>query len=201
MASATDDPRAKRLMSAGPWQAQMHAQGALLVWKATDGAPIAQQRFGTPRETSDGMLFLPPKELPPFESMLADRFRNDDDCLSVRVVREEQVTVVRILPAYMSPRQILENNSSGDFSTRYGKAVRKALDKLTVVPQPAFIAYRDDLFEAVRLAIMHTHPRATRELIAEYGIMDEDSVWDMWRGTLHVPKEVSAPVVGASASP
>lgn len=193
VATVLDDPAVARLLSAGPWQAQPHPLGAMLVWKAEDGIPVPSHGFGPQRDTVDGLVYLPPKKLPLIGTLLGASMRQRDDLHTLRIVREETVTEVRILPAYLSPRKILDSNDVGGFSSRYGKAVRQLLDKLNTTPPPKFSEYSTDMIEACRLAIMFTHPRMTRELVTEYELLDEDTIWDIWRATLIVPKEPSAP--------
>ncbi len=191
--TATENPKAKRLLSAGPWMAQPHPQGALLSWKTEDGMPHSASEYGPSRETLDGMIYMPPKELPSFETFFNPSMHGRDDILPVRVVREESVTVVRIIPAYASPKMIMEDNSRGNYATKYGKAVRILLDRVNANPKMKYGEYAKDLFEACRLAIMHTHSRMTRELIADYGIIDDDTAMDFWEGMIHVPKELLQP--------
>jgi hypothetical protein len=198
--NATEDPRAERLMSAGPWMAQPHPRGAVLVWRSDDGTPSRLTEFGDARKTSDGLLFLPPKTLPALDTLVAKNMQNRDDALVIRVVREEAVIMLRIIPAYCSPRKVMDDNTLGEPSTRYGKAVRKLLDRLVDNPSLAFGEYAADLYEVCRLAIMHTHPRMTRELITEYGVLDEDTAFQIWEGTVHVPKDVLDRVNALSAS-
>ena len=199
-ATATEDPRAARLMSAGPWMAQPHPAGAMLTWRSADGVPAGAGAFGPPRKTLDGMSYLPPRALPEFATLANQNLRHREDATDLRLVREEQVIVVRIIPAYASPRKILEDNSSGDFSTRYGVAARKLLDRLDADRSLQYSAYCNELFEVCRLAVMHSHPRVTRELMTDYGILDDDSVFDIWRAIISVPKDESAPGSASSAS-
>lgn len=195
--TATEDPRVARLLPAGPWQAQMHLEGAVIVPKPADGAPIrVEGAFGTPRQTKEGLIYLPPKTLPPIQSLRSHSSLNRDDLTEVRIVREEQVQIVGILPAYLSPRRVLDDNTRGDFSTKYGKAVRALLDRIAANPKMQYGEYAQDLFEACRFAIMYTHPRMTRELITEYDVLDDDTAFTMWEAMIHVPKESPGSVVG-----
>lgn len=200
--TATEDPRAARLMSAGPWMAQPHPLGAMLVWKTDGGVAVRRESFGEQRKTHDGMIYLPPKSLPPIETLLSPAMRRQGVMATdVMIVREEEVLKVRIVPAYASPRKILDDNSVGEFSTRYGRAVRALLDKVNSERDLPFESYSAELFDVCRLAIMHTHPRMTRELITDYGLLDEDTVYQIWEGTIHVPKDSSAHGSASSASP
>jgi hypothetical protein len=196
--TATEDPRACRLMSSGPWMAQPHPQGAMLVWK-TEGVSRVDS-FGEPRKTADGMVYLPPRTLPALGTLLAPAMRQREVATDIAIVREEELLKVRIVPAYASPRKILDDNTVGGFSTRYGRAVRSLLDTVTKSPDASFDTYSAELFEVCRLAIMHTYPRMTRELITDYCILDEDTVYQIWEGTIHVPKDLSAPGSASSAT-
>lgn len=199
--TAKDDPRAARLMSAGPWMAQSHPAGAILTWQTPNNVPINLRDLSAGRKTIDGsMTYHGPKVLPALETLMAPNMRRRDDATDVVIVREEQLTKVRIVPAYASPRRILDDNTVGDFSTRYGKATRVLFDRVNEDRGLPYSAYRDELFEVCRLAIMHVYPRMTRELITDFDILDEDTVFQMWEGMIYVPKELSARVSASSDS-
>lgn len=198
--TAKEDPRAARLLSAGPWMAQVHPTGALLTWQTPSNLPIDLRDLADGRRTAEGMIYHGPKALPPLDSLMAPHMLKRTDHTDVMIVREEQLTRVRVVPAYASPRKILDDNTVGDFSTRYGRATRMLFDKVNENREMAFADYRDDLFEACRLAIMHVYPKLTRELITDYCILDEDTIFQMWEGMIHVPKELSARVSASSDS-
>lgn len=196
--TAMEDPRAARLLSAGPWMAQPHPLGALLTWKNT--TPLSSRDLGESRKTIDGLTYYSPKVLPSLDSLMAPNMRRRDDATDVTIIREEQIMKVRVVPAYASPRKILDDNTVGDFSTRYGKATRALFDKVNEDRNLPFAAYRDELFEVCRLAIMHVYPRMTRELITDFNLLDEDTIFQMWEGMIYVPKELSARVSASSDS-
>lgn len=196
-----EDPRAARLMPAGPWMAQSHPLGAMLVWQTPNNLPVNLRDLNDGRITVDGLMYYGPKTLPPLESLMAPSMVRRNDATDVVIVREEQLIKVRVIPAYASPRKILDDNTVGDFSTRYGRATRELFDKVNEDRSLPFAAYRDELFEVCRLAIMHVYPRLTRELITDYNLLDEDTIFQMWEGMIHVPKELSALVSASSASP
>lgn len=197
--SVLEDARVTRLLSAGPWMAQMHPQGSMIVPKTENGMLVHPSELGEPRTLPDGLIYLPPKKLPPLDSLMLASMRNRDEATDIRLLREEEGLVVRIVPAYASPRKILEDNRTGGFSTRYGRLAREVLEIASA--QKPYAEYREKFWEVCRLAIMHVYPRVTRELITEYGLLDEDSVFDIWGGIVHVPKELKPAEGASSASP
>lgn len=53
-------PVAKRLAIAGPWQLGKHAEGgSFATWR---GASASVADYGTPRQTTDGLWYFPPKD-------------------------------------------------------------------------------------------------------------------------------------------
>lgn len=187
--SAPDDKRMRRLSSSGPWQCQGHASGgALVTWQNEGNAPRPLSSFGTPRKTTDGMLYFPPRELPRPEELVKPRIAGRSDVHKLEVETGDGMVVVHILPAYASPRRVLENDDLGDFVTAYARKARALLGRMTENPNIAYSEIAEDLFDVCRDAIMHT-TRSTRELIADCGWLNEESAWAYWRAIIHVPKE------------
>jgi hypothetical protein len=185
--SAERDERMRRLSSAGPWQYQPHANGALATWKTGDG-PRLLANFKKSRETTDGMLYYPPKELPPLKSLARNNVLQREDAHRVRVETDAGLLEVRVVPAYMSPRRILDDGKLGDFSTQYGKMVRLLLERLNANRNLRFSDVCEDMHACVIKALEYSY-RVTRELISDYGIVTEDSIHEFWEGCIHVPKD------------
>jgi hypothetical protein len=173
----------------------------MITWQTPNNMPINLRDLNEGRKTVDGLIYHGPKVLPPLSSLMGVNMARRSDATDVSIIREEQLIVVRVVPAYASPRKILDDNTVGDFSTRYGRATRTLFDKVNEKRDLPFSAYREELFEVCRLAIMHVYPRITRELITDYDLLDEDTIFQMWEGMIHVPKELSALVSASSDSP
>lgn len=186
-ASADRDERMRRLSAAGPWQYQPHANGTIATWK-TQGGPRLMSSFGKPRNTKDGLLYFPPKELPPLNSLAKPGTLQREDAHEVHVETEMGLLKVRIIPAYMSPKKILDDGTLGDYSTQYGKSVRMLLERMNANRALKFSEVCDEMYECVIKGIEYAY-RCTRELVSDYGIIDEDSLLSFWEGCIHVPKD------------
>lgn len=191
--SAASDKRMARLHSAGPWQYQMHLKGALATWRAN--GPVPRTSFGEERRTVDGLIYYPPKILPTPEDLLRPAMVQKADLVDV-VVSQDSGTVIRILPAYMTPRQIMDDNTVGDSMTVYGRAVRKLLDRMADSKSPKMLDFAEELAECCRLAIMYSY-RMTRELLTDVGWLNEESLPGVWRAAIDIPKTM--PVVAAAS--
>jgi hypothetical protein len=147
------------------------------------------------------MLYFPPKVLPNPMSLLREGFAQRTDAHRVQVeTGEGGMAVLLIVPAYASPRKILEDNSLGDFATAFARKTLNLLgqmsDKKTGEDSP-IEDFSAQVFDICREAIMHT-TRCTKELIADCGWITENSALPIWRAITHVPK--AAPEPGSAPS-
>ncbi len=197
--NAKEDKRARRLLSAGPWMAQDANGGALLSWLTDNRVARPMSAYGTPRKTLDGLMYYPPKELPRPEDLVRPSMFGRDDLHKIEVALDDTVVTLLILPAYASPRSILDNNNFGEFVASYTKKTRALLARMTANPKMEYQEYAVDLWDCCRHAIMHT-TRATPELISDCGWLNEESAWPIWRAILDVPKDSSLPEGAASES-
>lgn len=189
-ATAAEDVRMHRLLQAGPWQYQPQASGGTLAtWKAAENAPRAATAFGTPRQTTDGLLYYPPAVLPRPEALLRPAMAHRDDAHKVDVETGEGLVTLCILPAYASPRRVLDNNLYGDYTAAYARKARALIGKMKEHPDTVDDELYNDLFEVARCAIMHT-TRCTRELITDCGWLTEESAWAIWGAIIQVPKDL-----------
>ncbi len=184
--AAASDKRMARLNGAGPWQYQPNQRGAMATWKAA--GPVPRTAFGVERETSDGLIYLPPKVLAQPEELIRPNMVQRMDLIDV-VVSQDSGLTIRLLPAYMTPRQILDDNTIGDMSTIYGRAVRKLMDRMSDSKDSKlkFVDYAEELAECCRLAVMYTY-RMTRELLTDHGWLNEESLGAVWSAVTHYPK-------------
>jgi hypothetical protein len=183
--SAADDERMTRLKSAGPWQYQLHQDGCLATWK-TD-RPTPRKSLGEERKTTDGLVYIGPRVLPKPKDLIRSAFAQNLNLNDV-IVSHETGESIKILPAFMSPRQILEDNKVGDYSTVYGRAVRALLDRSRVNPNLRLNDCITEIAECCRLAILYIY-RMTKELLQDVGWLNEDSLLTIWEATIQVPKE------------
>ncbi len=181
---ADKDPRMARLMGAGPWQYQMHRSGCLATWKTA--APVPRSQFGDERKTVDGLTYLGPLKIPTPAELFRPSLSMRNDLHQVMVAQDMGV-FIRILPAYMSPRQILEDNTLGDPTTAYGKAVRSLMGRLQSEPELTFNDVIPEMAECCRLAAMYSY-RVTRELLTDTGWLNEESMLGIWRASIEAPK-------------
>lgn len=182
--TGVSDPRMARLKGAGPWQYQLHSEGCMAVWRSK--GPVKRAELGEQRPTTDGMIYIGPKELPKPDQLLHAQMRQREDLTEVPISLESGETI-RIMPAYLSPRQIMEDNTTGDYTTMYGRSVRKILDKSREKPGLKINDCVNEITECCRLAIMYTY-RMTRELLQDLGWLNEDSILAIWEATVQGPK-------------
>ncbi len=187
--SAPTDPRMARLLGVGPWQYQMHQLGCMATWLAE--GPVSRDKFGAERKTSDGLIYLSPLTIPQPRQLFRSTMANRLD-LSDVVVNQETGQTIRILPATLTPRQILDDNSSGEMATAYGRAVRALYGKMNASPPETLMSvFADEMIECCRLAIMYSY-RATRELVTDLGWLNDGSLIPLWGATIEAPKDVPA---------
>ena len=189
-ATAKADPRMRRLASAGPWQFQHHADGVLATWAQEEG-PRSFASFGEGRKTDDGLIYLPPKTLPMPEDLLKPAFLTRADAHKISVETEQGTVTLTVVPAYCTPRKILENNDLGDYATSYARRALALLGRLSSGVDVRVTDVGPDLFDVCREAVLMT-TRCTKELISDCGWITEDSCWDIWRAVIHVPKALSS---------
>jgi hypothetical protein len=186
---ATADKRMQRLAASGPWMYQMHPKGTFASWRTDNGHPRPSTAFGKPRDTKDGLIYYPPAVLPQPHELLKPQFRQRDGLRSIQV--DEIGTVIQIMPVYMTPRQFMDDNRVGDFTTRYGRTVMELAallyDRQEDAPAPKLSDHADMLLDCVRMAIMHTY-RSTLELITDLGWVNEGSVKPIWEASIYHPK-------------
>ncbi len=194
---AASDKRMHRLLGAGPWQYQLHPVGCMTTWKA-DG-PLSRSAFGAERKTADGMTYFGPKILPTPERLIRAHMVERAD-LSDVIVSQDTGLKVRIMPAYLSPRMVLDDNTLGDHTTAYGRAVRDLLDKIHANPKQEYKDVAVEMAECCRLAMMYTY-RLTRELLTDLGWLNEESIMPIWEGSIAVPKASPAGDGGSLGSP
>lgn len=181
---AASDKRMARLHAAGPWQYQPHQLGCMATWR-TNG-PVSRSTLGADRKTKDGMIYLSPLELPTPEQLLRPSMVERAELQDV-IVSQDTGTTIRIFPAMMSPRQILEDATLGEPSTRYGRAVRALMDRVAADPNLRVSDIAGELTECVRLAIMYSY-RVTLELLHDLAWLNEASLMSIWGACLQAPK-------------
>lgn len=181
---AAKDPRMARLMGAGPWQYQMHRLGTTATWLSS--GPVPRGSLGEERKTPDGLIYIGPKVLPSPEQLIRPNIANRLDLHTITVA-QDLGTQIKILPAYMSPRQIMDDNTLGDPTTAYGRAVRAVMEKLQADPTLTFNAVMPEMTEVCRLAVMYSY-RLTRELLTDLGWLNEESLLEIWGASIRVPK-------------
>ncbi len=187
--AAAADKRMERLRGAGPWQYQLHPRGCFATWRNPLG-PVPLASFGAERKTVDGMVYLGPKVLPMPEELLRESMRQRDDLTDV-IASEESGITVRVVPAYRTPRRIMEDNSVGDFTTMYGRAVWALMARISERPDITVGEVSGDMLDCCRLALMHSY-RLTSELLADLGWIHEDNFRAIWEAAIQVPKETPA---------
>ncbi len=187
--SAEKDPKMARLLSTGPWQYQPHQLGCMATWKSPSG-PVPLNTFLPGRKTFDGLVYHGPKQLPQAETLMRQVAMGRMDLHTVTTSQDRGETI-QIMPVYASPRQILEDNKLGGYSSAYGRAVRGLLEKLHADPTLKFSMVSDEALECCRLAIMHTY-RVTKELLQDLGWLSEESWFQIWEAAIQVPKAALA---------
>lgn len=196
---AAEDVRMRRLAGAGPWKYQTRGDAAFATWLGADGAPMPISEFGEPRETLDKLTYYPPRELPMASSLVRPNMTGRDDVHWVEVETLDGAHRLPILPAYLSPRKILEGGKLGDEATRYGRLSRLLNERIGANPNLLISEISKDLYEVCVAALMHTM-RVTPELVADYGWLNQASRWQIWECVLRVPKESQASGGGPSGS-
>lgn len=187
------DVRLRRLAKAGPWQMQPHNDGALVTWKAN--GPRSLSEFGPKRQTADGMIYFPPKVIPQPADLLRPGVAQKQNITRVAVeVGGVDITLL-IEPAYATPRQILENDILGEFSTVYAQKAMALWSRCSDNPNISVGEVRTDLNEVCRLALMNTY-RTTPELLADCGWLTTESTINMWGAITQVPKALTEPGAG-----
>ncbi len=191
---AMTDPRTKRLRTAGPWKEQGHIKGTLITWADFNGG---KDSFGPERTTFDGLTYLPPKIIPTPEQLIREDFKERQDLEDVFIQMDDDLVKLRLCPAYLSPRKVLDNSGLGDFSTAFGRRVRELL--VRVNDQKLKMGdIMEDLIECDRQACMYVY-RTTRELLSDCAWINEDSINTIWGAIINVPKDNSAPGDAPSA--
>lgn len=197
--SCAEDVRMRRLIGAGPWKYQSRGDAGFASW---DGAARPISGYGTPRETLDKLTYYPPLELPMPSSLVRPQMTGRDDVHWIDVETLDALYRLPILPAYLSPRKILEGGKLGDAATLYGKLSRMLNERISANPDLLVSEIRKDLYDVCVAALMHTM-RVTPELIQDYGWLNQQSCWQIWECVLRVPKEspASGGEPSASSSP
>lgn len=195
--AAAADKRMARLAGAGPWQYQPHQTGTLATWRAN--GPVPRKTFADEaqwRKTSDGMLYMPPRTLPTPEMLLRPSMAERIDLTDVVVMPDTGLTL-KILPALLTPRQIMDDNRLGDPCTEYGRVTRRLMDRIRDLGEKClFSDVADDMADVCRLAIAFTY-RMTRELLTDLGWLNEASLEAIWEAAIKAPKAKPA-AAGAS---
>lgn len=175
-----EDPRAARLLEAGPWQAQPHEAGCLIAWKQPNNMPLSLTECLAGRQTPEGMIYYGPKALPkPAGIARPNTGKPEAESVEVR-----PGVILKILPVTSCPRRLLTNGELGQSSHTYSILVHQLYDRI----QKHEVRLDDPDLIHVALACMRYTYRLTNELIDDLGWLDTETIEQLWRAAIGAGK-------------